>query len=132
MDIATVAEFRELDRVLRHVEARGRAPIHASDAISMDKGHCKHVVEARLPELILDIKNVPEALALPATSATPIGSHLSVPIKLADGSCYGTFCCFSFAPDRSLCQRDVEMMRVFAEYVGRADRFRCGTFEVAS
>jgi EAL domain-containing protein (putative c-di-GMP-specific phosphodiesterase class I) len=68
-----------------------------------------------LPELIPDTARVPEALAIPATRAIPIGAHLSVPIKLADGSCYGTFCCFSFKADGSLSQRDLEMMRVFAD-----------------
>jgi len=45
----------------------------------------------------------------------PIGSHISVPLRLSDGSVYGTFCCFSFRPDHSLNERDVEMMRAFAD-----------------
>jgi len=40
---------------------------------------------------------------------------LNVPIRLRDGRVYGTFCCFSFAPDRSLNERDLQMMRAFAE-----------------
>jgi EAL domain-containing protein (putative c-di-GMP-specific phosphodiesterase class I) len=115
MDVAFVSEFREIDRIFHHVNAAAETPIHAGDAIPMDEGYCKHVVEGRLPELIPDTGLVPAAAALPATRAIPIGAHLSVPIKLADGSCYGTFCCFSFAPDRSLSQRDLEMMRVFAD-----------------
>jgi EAL domain-containing protein (putative c-di-GMP-specific phosphodiesterase class I) len=115
MDIAFVSQFRQIDRVFRHVDARGATPIRTGDAIPLDEGYCKHVVEGRLPELIPDTGLVPDALALPATLAIPIGAHLSVPIRLADGSCYGTFCCFSFTPDRSLSQRDLEMMRVFAD-----------------
>jgi EAL domain-containing protein (putative c-di-GMP-specific phosphodiesterase class I) len=52
---------------------------------------------------------------LPETSAVPIGSHLSVPIRLADGRIYGTLCCFSFIPDVSLTERDLQIMRVLAE-----------------
>jgi EAL domain-containing protein (putative c-di-GMP-specific phosphodiesterase class I) len=54
-------------------------------------------------------------MELPVTRALPVGAHLSVPIKLKDGSVYGTFCCFSFTPDLSLNQRDLGMMRVFAD-----------------
>jgi EAL domain-containing protein (putative c-di-GMP-specific phosphodiesterase class I) len=115
MDVAFVSEFRDIDRIFHHVDARAETPVHAGDAIPMEEGYCRHVVEGRLPELIPDTRLVPAALALPATNAIPIGAHLSVPIRLADGSCYGTFCCFSFAPDRSLSQRDLEMMRVFAD-----------------
>jgi len=115
MDVAFVSEFREIDRIFHHVNARAESPIHAGDAIPMDEGYCRHVVEGRLPELMPDTGLFPVAVALPATSAIPIGAHLSVPIRLADGSCYGTFCCFSFAPDRSLCQRDLDMMHVFAD-----------------
>lgn len=115
MDIAFVSEFRRIDRIFRHVDAQGETPIHAGDAIPLDEGYCRHVVEGRLPELIPDTGLFPAALALPATQAIPIGAHLSVPIELADGSCYGTLCCFSFKPDRSLSQRDLAMMRVFAD-----------------
>jgi EAL domain-containing protein (putative c-di-GMP-specific phosphodiesterase class I) len=115
MDIAFVSQFRTTDRVLRHVDAQVPSPIHAGDAIPLEDGYCKDVVEGRLPELIPDTSRVPAAMAKPATQAIPIGAHLSVPIRLADGSCYGTFCCFSFQADQSLGQRDLDMMRVFAD-----------------
>jgi len=115
MDVAFVSQFRETDRIFHHVDARGQSPIQAGDAIPLSEGYCKHVVDGHLPELIPDTARVPAALAISATKALPIGAHLSVPIKLADGSCYGTFCCFSFEADRTLSQRDLEMMRVFAD-----------------
>ncbi|MDP9401760.1 MAG: EAL domain-containing protein [Actinomycetota bacterium] len=49
------------------------------------------------------------------TAALPVGAHLSVPIRLADGQVFGTFCCFRAAPDHSLNDRDLAMMRVFAD-----------------
>lgn len=115
MDVAFVSQFRSKDRVFRHVDARQRSPIAAGDTLSLDDGYCQRVVDGRLPELIPDTQDCPDALGLPATAAVPIGSHLSVPIKLSDGSCYGTFCCFSFDADRSLGERDLQIMRVFAE-----------------
>lgn len=115
MDVAFVSEFRLQDRVFRHVDAQGRTPIQAGDAAPLEHGYCQRVVDGRLPELIIDAKALPEAAVLPETHAVPIGSHLSVPIRLRDGRVYGTFCCFSFMPDLSLTQRDLQMMRAFAD-----------------
>lgn len=115
MDVAFVSEFRRSDRIFRHVDARDRTPIQSGDAAPLEQGYCQRVVDGRLPGLIPDTRCVPAAMALPETSAIPIGAHLSVPIRLADGRVFGTFCCFSFAADSSLGERDLKMMQVFAE-----------------
>ncbi|MFP5341263.1 MAG: GAF domain-containing protein, partial [Gammaproteobacteria bacterium] len=65
--------------------------------------------------LIHDAGAVPAAAELEVTSTLPVGAHLSVPIRLSDGRVYGTFCCFSTTPDHSLNERDLAIMRVFAD-----------------
>jgi EAL domain-containing protein (putative c-di-GMP-specific phosphodiesterase class I) len=120
MDVAFVAQFRRDDRILDHVDAAGRSPVKPGDAIPLDQGYCQKVVDGRLPELIPDAQTYPPTADLPETRGIPIGSHLSVPIRLRDGRLYGTFCCFSFMPDHSLTERDLQIMRVFADLV--ADR----------
>ena len=117
MDVAFVSQFGAHDRVFSHVDAAGRTPIHAGDAASLENGYCQRVVDGRLPELIPNAHALPAAAQLPETAAIPIGSHLSVPIRLSDGRIYGTFCCFSFMPDTSLTERDLHMMRAFADLV---------------
>jgi EAL domain-containing protein (putative c-di-GMP-specific phosphodiesterase class I) len=115
MDVAFVSEFRSQDRVFRHVDAKDRTPIQVGDTALLENGYCQRVIDGRLPELMSDTAEVPGALALPDTRAIPIGAHLSVPIRLGDGRLYGTFCCFSFARDATLSQRDLQMMKAFAE-----------------
>lgn len=115
MDVAFVSEFRETDRVFRHVDARDKTPINPGDAAPLDMGYCQRVVDGRLPQLIPDTKRVAAAMELPETAAIPIGSHLSVPIRLSDGRVFGTLCCFSFTADPSLGERDLKVIRVFAE-----------------
>jgi EAL domain-containing protein (putative c-di-GMP-specific phosphodiesterase class I) len=117
MDVAFVSEFRRSDRIFRNVAARDHTPIHAGDSAPLEHGYCQRVVDGRLPELMPDTHCVPAAMELPETSAIPIGAHLSVPIRLADGRVFGTFCCFSFKADPSLGQRDLQMMKVFASVV---------------
>lgn len=115
MDVAFVAEFGKHDRVFCHVDAAGTSPVKTGDRVPLEIGYCQRVVDGRLPQLIVNAQALPEARALPETQAIPIGSHLSVPIHLQDGTLYGTFCCFSFQADLSLTPRDLQMMRAFAD-----------------
>ena len=118
MDVAFVSEFRQQDRIFRHVNARDRSPIRQGDTCPLDQGYCQRVVDGRLPQLIPDTRRVPAALALPETQAIPIGAHISVPVRLADGRVFGTLCCFSFASDASLNERDLSVLRAFASLLG--------------
>jgi len=115
IDVAFLTEFRAKDRIFTHVDGKTGAPIRAGDSLSLDQGYCQRVADGRLPQLIMDATTHAEAAALPETSAVPIGSHLSVPIRLSDGRIYGTLCCFSFIPDVSLTERDLQIMKVLAE-----------------
>lgn len=118
MDIAFISEFIGDYRTFRYVDAVGEEPpLRAGMSMPMDEGYCLKVIAGLLPELIPDTGAVPAALDIPATIALPIGAHLSVPLHLADGSLYGTFCCFSARPDLSLNERDLNMMRTFSELI---------------
>jgi EAL domain-containing protein (putative c-di-GMP-specific phosphodiesterase class I) len=116
MDIAFVAEFRDGRRYFRSVDTGLAEPlVTEGDSDAIADSYCGLVLAGRLPELIHDPKQLPAACALPVTEALPVGAHLSVPVRLDDGTTYGTFCCFSLTPDYSLTERDLALMRVFAD-----------------
>ncbi|MDB5815396.1 MAG: diguanylate phosphodiesterase [Rhodocyclales bacterium] len=117
MDVAFVAEFVGDDRVFHQVDAESWTPIYPGDSAPLESGYCRRVVDGRLPRLIPDTMALPAAMDLPETLTIPIGSHMSVPIRLDDGSIYGTFCCFGFVPNESLNDRDLEMMEAFSALV---------------
>jgi EAL domain-containing protein (putative c-di-GMP-specific phosphodiesterase class I) len=120
MDVAFISEFTEGQREFRHVDsANGQPPIQVGGSVPLEESYCVRVIDGRLPELIPDAFAVPAALELPATTALPVRAHVSVPIRLQDGRIYGTFCCFSYTPNLSLNQRDVQMMKVFADLTAR-------------
>ena len=118
MDVAFVSHFRESDRILEHIDAEGASFLYTGQSIPLEEGYCLAVARGDLPELIPDTSCVPAAMAIPETRAVPIGSHLSVPIRLQGGSVYGTLCCFSHRPDLTLGERDLKMLRAFAEVLG--------------
>src|ERR1700691_2139821 len=116
MEVAYVSEFVGDRTIFREVDAPGlESVIKVGDSYSLDDVYCRHTLEGRLPELIPDTADQPVAVAMPITQATPIGKHMSVPIRLPDGSVYGMFCCVGFKADRSLHERDLQMMKVFAD-----------------
>lgn len=116
MDVAFISHFTGGRRIFRFVVSDlDNQPVKEGAGDPLEESYCQRVVDRRLPELIPDASLVPEALDLPVTKALPVGAHLSVPVRLADGTVYGTFCCFSFKPDHSLNERDLSVMRVFAD-----------------
>jgi EAL domain-containing protein (putative c-di-GMP-specific phosphodiesterase class I) len=116
MDVAFVSRFVAGRREFRSVDSgMSKPPLQEGDAGPLGEGFCDLVVRGLLPELMHDAADVPAARALAVTEALPVGAHLSVPVRLADGTIYGTFCCFSLTPDPSLTDRDLALMRVFAE-----------------
>jgi EAL domain-containing protein (putative c-di-GMP-specific phosphodiesterase class I) len=137
MDVAFVSEFEAGQRVFRYVHAAYEdSPVVVGVGNPLEESYCQRVVDGRLPELIRDARTIPAALELPATTALPVGAHLSVPIRLDDGRVYGTFCCFSSVPNHTLNDRDVAVMRVFADLIAdqidrdsRADRRRRETLD---
>lgn len=116
MAVAYVSEFDGDRSVFRLVDAPGlEGLIKPGDTHSLDDIYCRHILEGRLPELMADTSAYPVAVALPITQAVPIGAHMSVPIRLPNGEAYGMFCCLKPTPDPSLTERDLSVMRVFAE-----------------
>ena len=116
MDIGFVSEFHDGRRIFRQVEsAEGKACIEVGGSDPLEESYCWSIARGELPRLIRDPKDHPLTAQFAATEALPVGAHLSVPIRLRDGRIYGTFCCFSFEPDRSLTERDLATMEAFAE-----------------
>lgn len=115
MDIAFASRFIDGRREFTHVNSEGPAPARPGDSEPQEDTYCWRILQGRLPELIIDAKDHPEAAELPITAALPVGSHLNVPLRLSDGSVYGSFCCLSHVPDRTLTERDLLTIRAFAD-----------------
>lgn len=125
MELAFIAEFTGGRRVFRYVDSgTSELQIGPGDSDPLDDSFCMRVADGRLPELMTDATQNAEALTLPVTLALPVGAHLSVPIRLADGRVFGTICCFSRRPDESLREHDLATLRVMADVM--ADYFDLG------
>ena len=120
MEVAYFSEFVDGRTIFRRVDAPGLEHlIKEGDSQSLDDVYCNHILEERLPELIPDTSQFPLAVSMPITQAVPIGSHASIPIRRADGTPYGMFCCLSPRPNLSLNTRDLDVLRMFADIAAK-------------
>jgi EAL domain-containing protein (putative c-di-GMP-specific phosphodiesterase class I) len=115
MEIAFASRFEGDQRIFTHIRADIPVPSKPGDSEPLDGTMCHHILEGRLPELIRNAADIPFAQTLPIARLLPIGAHLTVPLRLKDGSLYGTFCCLSRASDYTLTDRDLSTVRAFAD-----------------
>jgi EAL domain-containing protein (putative c-di-GMP-specific phosphodiesterase class I) len=118
MDVVYVAEFTDGRQVYRELGG-------AYSSFGMELGHgpalettyCQRLVAGEIPSVIPDATADPRVRDLPATVAGPVGAYVGVPLRFSDGRVYGTFCCLSHGPDRTLDARDGRFMELLAEMV---------------
>lgn len=116
MEVAFVSELVGDRRVFRYVDAaNGARWVHPGNSDPREESYCQRVIDGRLPQLIHDAQQLPAAGDLAATKELPVGAHLSVPIRLSDGSVFGTFCTFKRDADPSLNEVHLAVVRVFAD-----------------
>lgn len=96
MEVAYLSEFVKERAVFHAVSAPGlEAMIRPSQSMDLREVYCKHILDGGLPSLITDTSQHAIATDLPITQMIPIGSHLSVPVRRADGTVFGMFCFLS-------------------------------------
>lgn len=133
MDVVFVSEFVDGHRVFRRVEADdGKRLFEEGQSHPLEYTFCQRVVDGRLPQMVRNWSTDPATQALPKPPF-PIGSYLSVPVVLSDGRIYGTLCCFSFAENEALTQRDLKKLEMSAQFTAkRIDEVRARDEAAAS
>lgn len=117
LDVVFVAEFVEGQRVFRFVDRNADAPaVEPGAAHDLEASFCLRVVDGRLPEFIPDVVKLGPEVDLPPVPFR-LGTHISTPVRLKDGTTFGTLCCFSIAPNPLVQTQDVETLRHCAKLV---------------
>lgn len=118
MDVAFITEFKDGMRIFRHIATTEEfVPIKVGDANPLEESYCQYVVDGQIPANVDDSHIYPILKVLGATEAMKIRAHLGVPIRLSDGSVFGTFCCYSRNPSSRLRDVDVVAMTQFADLI---------------
>lgn len=118
MDVVFVSEFVDGERVFRFMEGGSALGLQAGDSGPLEESYCQRVVEGRMPELVTDARPMVARGELP-DAGIAVGAHLSTPVVLADGSIYGTVCCFSTSAQPDLQAGALACLRQCARLVAR-------------
>lgn len=114
-EIAFVSRYvGEDQKELTHVSSDLDLPMGPGYRDSREDSYCWHISQGRLPGLIQDSADHPFTQTMAITQFLPVGCHLNTPLRLSDGTLYGSFCCLSRTPDRSMTERDMGVLRAFA------------------
>lgn len=115
VEIAFVSRYVEgEERELTHVSTDLELPMGAGFREPREAGYCWHVLNGRLPELIQDPADFPLTKELAITDFLPVGCHVNTPLRLSDGTVWGSFCALGRTPDRTLTERDLNVLKSFA------------------
>lgn len=116
MDVAFLSEFSAGRQLYRAVVASEAEPfgIRLGEGPELATTYCQRMVAGQIPNVIPDSQTEPLVRELAATIERNIRSYIGVPLRLSDGSLYGTFCCLGRNAE-TLDARDVGFMSMLAE-----------------
>jgi hypothetical protein len=114
-DVVFVSRFKDGTRVLELVESAPATVSFLQGSVDpLQQSWCYSVVSGRLPEFVLDAKSWIEQGVVPQPGF-PIGTHISTPIRLRDGTVYGTLCAFSSDVVGDSTLNDLSRLRLAAQ-----------------
>ncbi|MGP0004648.1 MAG: EAL domain-containing protein [Acidimicrobiales bacterium] len=82
-----------------------------------DATYSRLLVAGEIAAVIPDTSADPHVAELRVTAEAAIGAYIGVPLRLSDGTLYGTLCGMDHEPDHTLGERDVRFMTMLAELI---------------
>jgi len=117
MDVALLGAF-DGDFVVEAVDGDYEwFDLEVGTRLPVEQTYCRRMTQGELPHLIHDAAADERTADLPLTRELGVGAYIGAPIRLWDGTLYGTLCCLSRSAEPSLNDRDVRFLRVLAEIV---------------
>ena len=117
MDVALLGSF-DGDFVVEAVDGENDwFDLEVGTHLPVEQTYCMRMTQGELPHLIHDAAADARTADLPLTRELGVGAYIGAPIRLWDGTLYGTLCCLSRSAEPSLNDRDVRFLRVLAEIV---------------
>ena len=69
--------------------------VRIGESVPLGVTYCGHLLNGDIPNVIPSTQDDSQVRDLPATRFARIGAYIGVPLRLSDGTLYGTLCCAS-------------------------------------
>lgn len=114
MDVVFVSQLKDKRRTFRVVDSKPMfTKVVANQSDPVEESWCHHIVTGRAPQLMKDARPLVQDGTLPDPGFA-IGTHLSTPVVLKNGSVYGTLCCFSADVKDGISELDLKRLQITA------------------
>ena len=121
MDLAYLARFLGSDEVFDAVDGDPpRFRFDRGERLALEETYCGLLASGELDGLVRDASADSRVCELAVTAEANIGAWIGVPVRLSDGSWYGTLCTFSHRPRPELGTDDVAFLELLARLVADA------------
>ena len=118
MDLAFVSQMTPDEQIYRFVDGDAETfGLPAGHVGRQEHGYCSRMVAELIPNVIPDVRADERTRDIVATLAADVGAYIGVPLRLADGRLYGTFCCLAHEAQPELGERDRTILRLLARLV---------------
>ncbi|SFE93199.1 EAL domain, c-di-GMP-specific phosphodiesterase class I (or its enzymatically inactive variant) [Blastococcus tunisiensis] len=121
MELAFLSRIADGVQTFAAVDAGGSAPSPAEGSTNeAADGYCTLLLNGAIPPAVPDVASHPVLAAMPVTTELGIGAYCGVPVRLPDGSLYGTLC--GLHPDSITApsSAQLEALAVVARLVGHS------------
>lgn len=117
MDIAYISEVTDTDIFVRALCAPD-LPNLPNEQIILERetGFCHYIINGEIPPILHDVSAYPSVANLAMRTDFDIQAFIGLPLLRPDRSVYGTLCCISHKPNPTLNERDLETIKLFAEF----------------
>ena len=118
LDVAYVAELRGGMQLYRAVAGEAASfNITSADGLPAVATYDQRMAEGSIPNVISDTSADTQVAGLFVTRYARIGAYVGVPIRLSDGTLYGTLSCASHEPRPELDECAVRLLSLLADVV---------------
>lgn len=119
MEAAFLAELTESEQLYRAAtDGTAGFAILEGGTLPRLESYCQHVIARGGPWVVRDTTSDEVASGLEITERGRFGAYIGVPVRLLDGSVYGTLCCIAHEPRPDLGERDVAVLEALADVLG--------------
>lgn len=116
MEAAFLAELTASEQIYRATtEDASSFTILQGGSLPRLESFCQHVLERGRPWVVPDTSRDETARTLAITETGRFGAYIGVPVRLSDGSLFGTLCCISHQAHPGLGDRDVAVLEALAD-----------------
>src|SRR5258708_36513317 len=83
-------------------------------ALPLGETYCIRMTDGRIAGIVPDSTGMDELKNLGMTTDAGVAAYIGVPIRLTDGSLYGTLCCVNRTPSSEMVEYDLKFMNALA------------------